>query len=150
MRHRRSRRFLIALAGLLATPPAAFAVVPMQGASVSLPGIQGVRTLEVCTEAAGKLMCKKVSTPKITGGRVSARWDRGFRANVVATPVSLSPAQCHGHPGARIDASVARAATDITLSVEASYAGASAPRTLISLHRSVGVDRSAAIWACLL
>jgi hypothetical protein len=149
MRHRRSRRFLITLAGLLATPGAAFAVVPMQGASVSLPGVPGTRALEVCTEAAGKLMCRKVTTPKIRSGRVSVRWNRGLRATVVATPVSAFPAQCHGRPGARIDASVVRAATDLTLSVEASYAGASSPRTVVSVNRSVGVDRSAAIWACL-
>jgi hypothetical protein len=149
MRHRRTR-LLIALAGLLATPTAALAMVPAQGASVSLPGVKSIRTLEVCTEAAGKLVCKKVATPKIRSGRVSARWDRGLRANVVATPVTPFPAQCHGHPGAKIDASVARVATDITLSVEASYAGTSTPRTLVSVDRSVGVDKSAAIWACLL
>jgi hypothetical protein len=141
---------LIATAGLLAIPATASAMVPTQGASVSLPGVRGIQALKVCTEAAGKLTCKKVATPGISSGRVSARWNRGVRANVAATPVSLFPAQCHGRPGARIDASVARVATDITLSVEATYAGASAPRTLVSLDRSIGVDRSAAIWACLL
>jgi hypothetical protein len=149
MRNRRTR-FLIAIAGLLATPAAAFAVVPTQGVSVSLPGVRGIQTIEVCTEAAGKLTCKKVATPEIRSGRVSAHWNRAVRANVAATPVSLFPAQCHGRPGARIDASAARVGTDISLSVEASYAGVRTPRTLISVNRSVGVDKSAAIWACLL
>ena len=141
---------LVAVAGLLAGPVTAHASVPVQGLSVSLPGVRAIQALEVCTEAAGKPTCRKIATPGIRSGRVSAHWNRALRANVTAAPVSPFPAQCHGRPGAKIDASVARVGTDMTLSVQASYAGARTPRTIISVDRYVGVDKSAAIWACLL
>ena len=149
MRNRRSR-FLIAAATLLGLPATAFAAVPTQGVSVSLPGVRAVQALQICTEASGKLTCKKVATPNIRSGRVSVRWNRSLRANVLATPVSPFPAECHGRPGAKIDASVTRVATDITLSVQANYAGVGTPRTIVSTTRSVGVDKSAGVWACLL
>jgi hypothetical protein len=148
---------LIAIAGLFAGPALAKAssiktrsAVPTSGVSVGLPGVRAIHALEICTEASGKLTCRKVATPEIRGGRVSARWNRDVRSSVAATPVSPFPAQCDGRPGALIDASVARVATDITLSVEANYGGFGAPRTLVSVSRTVGVDKSAAIWACLL
>jgi hypothetical protein len=149
MRNRRIRALII-LAGFVATPATASALVPMTGSSVTLPGVRGIQAVRVCTDAAGEPICEKVSTPRLRSGRVSAHWDRGLDANVAATPVSPFPSECHGRPGAKIDASVARVAANITLSVDASYLGARAPRTLISVDRSVGVDKSAAIWACLL
>jgi hypothetical protein len=149
MRNRRTR-FLIAAAALLGLPATAFAAVPTQGVSVSLPGLRAVSALQICTEASGKLSCKKVATPGIRSGRVSASWNRGLRANVAATPVSPFPRECKGRPGTKIDTSVTRVGTDITLSVQASYAGVSTPRTIVSTSRSVDVDKSAAIWACLL
>jgi hypothetical protein len=149
MRHRLSLLLVTVLSALGALAPASGAV-PTQGASVALPGLRAIQALEVCTEAAGKPMCRKVATPNLQGGRVTAHWNRGVRAGVVATPVSPFPAECHGRPGAKLDASVARVATDITLEVQASYAGVSTPRTLVSVQRTLRADRSVAVWACLL
>ncbi|MEA2125716.1 MAG: hypothetical protein QOI80_2498 [Solirubrobacteraceae bacterium] len=148
MRNRRSR-LIVAVASLLAAPATAFAVVPTQGASVSLPGVRGIQTLEICTQVGGSPSCQKVATPNIRRGRISVKWNRGLGTGVVATP-SLLPAQCNGRPGAQVRASVSHVATDITMSVKANYAGVSTQRTLISVRRTLHANQGATIWACLL
>ena len=148
MRNRRS--LFIIIAGLLAVPTTSFAMVPTEGVSVSLPGVGSIRALEICTEVGGSPSCKKVATPALRRGRISARWNRSLGTGVTATPVSPYPAECHGRPGARINASVVGVATDISLTVQASYAGVSTPRTVVSVKRKVRSSQGAGIWACLL
>ncbi len=150
MRNRLSLLFIAATTAVGLTATSFAAVVPNEGVSVGLPGVRGIEAMQVCTETAGRAICKRVATPNIKSGRISARWNRGLRTTVLATPTSPYPAQCNGRPGAAIDTSVLNVATDITLSVHASYAGVTAPRTVVSVRRTLRPDQDAAVWACLL
>jgi hypothetical protein len=149
MFNRRSR-FLIAVASVLALPATAFAIVPTQGVSVSVPGLRGIQALEVCTQVGATPKCTKVATPKLRSGRVSVRWERSLRSGVTATPLKASSAQCHGRPGTGIRAATSDIATDLTMSVQATYAGVSSPKTVVSVRRTLEADQGAAIWFCLL
>jgi hypothetical protein len=149
MFHRRFR-FLATAAGLFALPATAFAAVPTDGLSVSLPGVPAIQTLEVCTQVGARPSCQKVATPQLRSGRVSVRWGRSVRTGVTATPLRASSAQCHGRPGTGIRAATSDIATDISMAVQASYAGVTTPRTIVSVRRTLRADQTAAIWACLL
>ena len=131
-------------------PATAFATVPTDGLSVSLPGVRGIQTLEVCTQVGASPSCRQISTPNLRSGRVSVRWGRGVRTGVTATPMRASSAQCNGRPGTGIRASTSDIATDIAMTVDASYAGVRTPKTVVSVRRTLKADQGAAIWACLL